>query len=98
MGDSVIIYHSDRRIVQDENFIKVEKIKCMLQGQQQKLDVLYEKSSRAILNYRLKAKSALLNEDKKKAKVLIAQAVAEEKHREQINVRIQVFQQRISQI
>jgi hypothetical protein len=81
MGDSLIIYHSDRKKVQDENFIKVEKIKCMLQGQQQKLDVLYEKSSNAISNYRAKAKSALMHEDKRKAKVLIAQAVAEEKHR-----------------
>jgi hypothetical protein len=43
--------------------------------------VLYEKSSNAILNYRMRAKIALMHEDKRKAKVLIAQAVAEEKHR-----------------
>ena len=44
----------------DENFIRVEKIKCMLQGQLHRLGVLYEKSSDSIANFRAKAKTALL--------------------------------------
>ena len=76
VGDSVIIYNVDRKKIMDEIFIKVEKMKCMLQWQLQKLDVQYDKSSNSIINFRHKAKDALLKEDKNKAKVLIAQAVA----------------------
>ena len=50
----------------DENFVKVEKIKCILQGQLQKLGVLYEKASDRIDGLRAKAKAALLQEDKKR--------------------------------
>ncbi len=60
IGDSVIIYNSDRKKIMDENFIRVEKIKCMLQGQLHRLGVLYEKSSDSITNFRAKAKTALL--------------------------------------
>ncbi len=60
IGDSVIIYNSDRKKVMDENFVRVEKIKCMLQGQLQRLGVLYDKSSDTISNLRAKAKTALL--------------------------------------
>ena len=75
------MFSSNRKKIMDENFVKVEKIKCILQGQLQKLGVLYEKASDRIDGLRAKAKAALLQEDKKKAKVLVAQAYLQDKHR-----------------
>ena len=81
VGDSMIVFSSDRKKIMDENFVRVEKIKCMLQGQLHRLGVLYEKASDSIAGLRAKAKAALLQEDKKKAKVLVAQAHLQDKHR-----------------
>ena len=57
----------------DENFIKIEKIKCILRGTLHKFEAHYEKSSVKISNLKLKAKEALINDDRTKAKVLLAQ-------------------------
>lgn len=72
----MIVYHVDRKKILDENFIKAEKLRCMLQAQVQRLNTLYEKSSESILNFKTKAKDALLIDDMKKAKVFIAQSIA----------------------
>jgi len=62
----------------DDNFIKVEKIKCMLRWSLQKFEVMYDKSSVKILNLKQRAKDSLTNNDKTKARVLVAQANKEE--------------------
>ncbi len=72
-GDQIIIYNSDRKKMSDENFIKVEKIKCSLKGSLQRYDLSYEKSTAKIADMRQKAKNAAMKSDKNKARVIVAQ-------------------------
>lgn len=72
-GDQIIIYNSDRKKMSDENFIKVEKIKCSLKGSLQRYDLSYEKSTAKIADMRQEAKNAAMKSDKNKARVIVAQ-------------------------
>lgn len=49
-GDQVLIYTSDGKKIRDENFIKIEKIKCSLKGSIERFEIAYDKSSAKIAN------------------------------------------------
>ncbi len=82
----------------DENFIKIEKIKCLLRGSLQRFEISYDKSSAKISNLKQKAKQALIDNDKNKAKVIVTQIRKQEEHRQKIDIQRQVLEQKISQI
>ncbi len=54
-GDKVLIYNKEIKRM-DDNFIKIEKIKCLLRGSLQRYEVSYDNSSNKISNLKVKAK------------------------------------------